>query len=230
MVTTDVPVGANREYNLRNGFEIPFHLNLANMIDGVLHPRWLIDVFLRTLLDSGVPRFQNVDTNVGGRIIAKDLGQFRARRDALDWSDLRWLREIWPHKLFIKGMLHADDARLAADIRRRRHFRFQPRRAPARRRACRRSTALPEIARCGRRPHRRSCSTAASGAAPTSSRRWRWAPTWRSSAARRSTASRRAGEAGALHALELLKSEVDRVHGAARLPDGSGRSSEYANS
>ncbi len=115
VVTTDVPVGANREYNLRNGFEIPFHLNLANMIDGARHPRWLIDVFLRTLLDSGVPRFQNVDTNTGGRIIAKDLGQFRARRDALDWSDLRWLREIWPHKLMVKGILTAEDARLAAD-------------------------------------------------------------------------------------------------------------------
>ena len=115
VVTTDVPVGANREYNRRNGFEIPFRLNLANMIDGALHPRWLIEVFLRTLLDSGVPRFQNVDTNTGGRIIAKDLSQFRARRDALDWSDLRWLREIWPHKLMVKGILTAEDARLAAD-------------------------------------------------------------------------------------------------------------------
>jgi len=115
VVTTDVPVGANREYNLRNGFEIPFHLNLANMIDGARHPRWLIEVFLRTLLDSGVPRFQNVDTNTGGRIIAADLAQFRARRDALDWSDLRWLREIWPHKLMVKGILTAADARLSAD-------------------------------------------------------------------------------------------------------------------
>jgi len=115
VVTTDVPVGANREYNRRNGFEIPFRLNLANMIDGALHPRWLTDVFLRTLLDSGVPRFQNVDTNTGGRIISKDLSQFRARRDALDWSDLRWLREIWPRKLMVKGILTAQDALLAAE-------------------------------------------------------------------------------------------------------------------
>lgn len=115
VVTTDVPVGANREYNRRNGFEIPFRLNLANMIDGALHPRWLTGVFLRTLADSGVPRFQNVDTNTGGRIISKDLSQFRARRDALDWSDLRWLREIWPRKLMVKGILTAQDALLAAE-------------------------------------------------------------------------------------------------------------------
>ncbi len=113
VVTTDVPVGANREYNLRNGFAIPFRINARNVIDGLLHPRWLTEVFLRTLLTSGVPRFQNVDSNVGGRIVAKDLSAFRARRDALDWSDMAWLRTIWPRKLLIKGVLTADDARLA---------------------------------------------------------------------------------------------------------------------
>jgi isopentenyl diphosphate isomerase/L-lactate dehydrogenase-like FMN-dependent dehydrogenase len=113
VVTTDVPVGANREYNLRNGFSIPFNINARNVVDGLLHPRWLAQVFLRTLLSSGVPRFQNVDSNVGGRIISKDLSAFRARRDALDWSDMAWLRTIWPRKLLIKGVLFADDARLA---------------------------------------------------------------------------------------------------------------------
>ncbi|MFN7087015.1 MAG: alpha-hydroxy acid oxidase [Burkholderiales bacterium] len=115
VVTTDVPVGGNREYNRRNGFEIPFRLNLANMIDGALHPRWLVNVFLRTLLDSGVPRFQNVDTNTGGRIISKNLGEFRARREALDWSDFRWLRKIWSRPLMVKGVLGAEDAKCAAD-------------------------------------------------------------------------------------------------------------------
>jgi isopentenyl diphosphate isomerase/L-lactate dehydrogenase-like FMN-dependent dehydrogenase len=114
VVTTDLPVHPNREYNQRNGFTIPFRLNLANMIDGALHPRWLVNVFLRTLLDSGVPRFQNLDTNVGGRIIAKPMNEFRARREAVNWEDFRWLRGLWPHKLFVKGIMRADDALLAA--------------------------------------------------------------------------------------------------------------------
>lgn len=114
IVTTDVPVIGNREFNRRNGFTIPFKLNFANMVDGALHPRWLCRVFLRTLLDSGVPRFQNTDTNVGGRIVAKPIEEFRAQRDALDWEDFRWLRELWPHKLLVKGILRADDALLAA--------------------------------------------------------------------------------------------------------------------
>lgn len=114
IVTTDVPLMGNREFNRRNGFTIPFKLNGRSLIDGMLHPRWLIGVFLRTLLDSGVPRFQNTDINVGGRIVAKPLEEFRARRDALNWDDFRWLRDLWPHKLFIKGILRVDDALLAA--------------------------------------------------------------------------------------------------------------------
>ena len=113
IVTTDVPLIGNREPNLRNGWQIPFKLGVKNMIDGVLHPHWLVNTFFRTLLDSGVPRFQNTDVNVGGRIITTDLGQFRSRRDALDWSDFQWLREIWTHKFFIKGVLQPEDARMA---------------------------------------------------------------------------------------------------------------------
>ena len=114
IVTTDVPVIGNREFNRRNGFTIPFKLNFANMVDGAMHPGWLCRVFLRTLLDSGVPRFQNTDINVGGRIVAKPIEEFRAQRDALEWEDFRWLRGLWPHKLFVKGILRADDALLAA--------------------------------------------------------------------------------------------------------------------
>jgi L-lactate dehydrogenase (cytochrome) len=86
------------------------------MIDGVKHPRWLVNVFLRTLVQSGVPRFQNVDSNVGGRIVAKNLEEFRARRDAMDWDDLAWVRSIWPRKLFVKGVLTRADAMRAASI------------------------------------------------------------------------------------------------------------------
>ena len=114
-VTTDVPVIGNREFNRRNGFEVPFHLNVANAIGGALHPHWLVNVFLRTLMTSGVPRFRNADANVDGRIVAKNLAEFRARRDALDWGDLRWLREIWPRKLLAKGILSAEDAKQALE-------------------------------------------------------------------------------------------------------------------
>jgi isopentenyl diphosphate isomerase/L-lactate dehydrogenase-like FMN-dependent dehydrogenase len=114
VITTDIPVGANREYNRRNRFEIPVHLSAGNMLDGLLHPRWLAGVFLRTLVRSGVPRFQNVEVNAGGRITSPTLAEFRSRRDALDWRDFAWLRRLWPKKLMVKGILTVEDARLAA--------------------------------------------------------------------------------------------------------------------
>lgn len=113
VVTSDVCVGGNREYNSRNGFEIPFRLNMANLAQGALHPGWLFNVFVRTLMKDGVPRFRNVDINVGGRIVARNLQEFRSRRDALDWEDFEWMRRAWPHKLFVKGVLTVADARRA---------------------------------------------------------------------------------------------------------------------
>ena len=115
VITTDVVVGGNREYNQRNHFEVPFRLSAGNLVDGLFHPRWLAGVFLRTLLSSGVPRFQNLDVNTGGRITSPTLTEFRTRRTELNWSDFAWLRELWPGKLLIKGIMTVEDARLAAE-------------------------------------------------------------------------------------------------------------------
>lgn len=116
VVTTDIPVAGGREYNKRNGFEVPFKMRFGSMIDGAMHPHWMFGVFLRTLLDSGVPRLQNVDSNVGGRIVSKSMADFRQKRDALNWSDMEWVRSIWPRKLYIKGIMTAADAREAERI------------------------------------------------------------------------------------------------------------------
>ena len=115
VVTTDVVVQANREYNDRNGFSIPFRMTPRTLWDGVLHPQWLCGVFWRTVLHSGVPRFQNLDAQEGGKIIAKPIEEFRLRREALNWDDLRWIRSIWPRKLLVKGILTPHDALAARE-------------------------------------------------------------------------------------------------------------------
>ena len=114
VVTGDVAVIGNREYNRRNRFSVPFRLNPRVVLDGLLHPRWLFGVFLKTLLDSGVPRYQNDESPPGTQSVTKlPVASFQARRDEIDWDDFRWLRERWPRKLFVKGVLRADDALLA---------------------------------------------------------------------------------------------------------------------
>lgn len=116
VLTADVAAMGNREYNRRNGFSTPLKLNLRNLLDGALHPRWSFDVFLRTLIDSGVPRYQNVSRDGNERIIDSSVAEFQERREEVNWEDFRWLREFWPRKLFIKGIVRGDDALMAQKL------------------------------------------------------------------------------------------------------------------
>src|SRR6185312_7709160 len=48
VVTADVPVSANRENNVRNGFSLPVTFTPKVMLDGLTHPRWLAGTWFRT--------------------------------------------------------------------------------------------------------------------------------------------------------------------------------------
>ncbi|VTU15823.1 (S)-mandelate dehydrogenase [Variovorax sp. SRS16] len=111
VVTGDVAVIGNREYNKHNRFSVPFRMNMPTVVDGLLHPRWLFGVFLKTLMHSGVPRYHNDESPPGSQAVTKEsVASFQARRDEIDWADVQWLRDRWPRKLFVKGVLRADDA------------------------------------------------------------------------------------------------------------------------
>ncbi len=116
VVTIDTPVGANRETNERNGFVLPLRLTPRLALDGIMHPRWTIRVFMRTLLRDGIPRFANQSHEPGNPITADQPQGFRSGWDKLDWNHLRWLRDRWQGRLLIKGVLHEDDARKAVGI------------------------------------------------------------------------------------------------------------------
>ncbi len=115
VITLDVPVAANRENNLRNGFSMPPRLNVQLALDGLTHPRWLAGTLARTLLRDGIPRFENMAAERGGWLIAEDRLGFRAGRDALSWSDIAWIRGEWKGRLVLKGILSARDARRACE-------------------------------------------------------------------------------------------------------------------
>jgi isopentenyl diphosphate isomerase/L-lactate dehydrogenase-like FMN-dependent dehydrogenase len=100
VLTTDVPVGANREYNQRNGFSLPLQFEPHKVYDGLRHPRWLLNVFARAWLSRRNPMY---------------VPEWSTRRDHMSWDDLAWLRDAWPRKLFVKGILCAEDAQLAAE-------------------------------------------------------------------------------------------------------------------
>ena len=80
-----------------------------------MHPRWLANVLMRYLMMSGMPRYENYPTEMKQRITALPMGRSMMVTDSLTWDDLRALRKLWPHPLLVKGILRAEDARLAAD-------------------------------------------------------------------------------------------------------------------
>jgi isopentenyl diphosphate isomerase/L-lactate dehydrogenase-like FMN-dependent dehydrogenase len=100
VLTADVPVGANREYNQRNGFSLPLRLEPRKVADALAHPRWLLGVFARAWLARENPM---------------RVAEWTTRRDHHCWQDFAWLRDAWPRKLLVKGILAVEDAQLAAE-------------------------------------------------------------------------------------------------------------------
>jgi isopentenyl diphosphate isomerase/L-lactate dehydrogenase-like FMN-dependent dehydrogenase len=115
VVTVDGVAAGNREYNLRNGFTIPFSFTRRNIADVLMHPRWLAGVLAKYVLTTGMPRYENYPSEIKYRVTARPMGRSQMRNDSLNWDDLRDLRRMWPHILIVKGILHPQDAMFAAD-------------------------------------------------------------------------------------------------------------------
>ena len=87
-------------------------LSLKSMLNAACHPAWAANIVGGA---RGVPGFGNLAgyfsaedrAGRGSRFIAEKLHM------GLRWADLEWLRETWPRKLVVKGILTAADARRA---------------------------------------------------------------------------------------------------------------------
>jgi len=113
VLTVDVQVAANRENNVRNGFDTPLRPTLRLAWDSIIRPRWLFGMFLRTLLLHGMPHFENMGRRVP--LITRTGERERGRRDKLSWKHLELIRRLWKGRLVVKGILDKDDARIARE-------------------------------------------------------------------------------------------------------------------
>lgn len=115
MVCMDGVASGNREYNIRNGFTIPFSVSRRNFFDIASHPRWLLSVMARYMMTTGMPMFENYPAEARAKMTKGPMGRSSLRSDSVSWDDLDALRKIWPHKLVVKGILDPNDARTAVD-------------------------------------------------------------------------------------------------------------------
>lgn len=116
VITVDYPVPPNSDNNMRSGFCSPLRPSVRLAWDGLVRPRWLFGTFLRTLLQHGMPHFENNYATRGIAVISRNVARDFSGRSHLSWSHLELVRRIWPGKLVVKGVLHPDDARKARDI------------------------------------------------------------------------------------------------------------------
>jgi len=113
VLTVDVQVAANRENNVRSGFDTPLRPSLRLAWDGLIRPRWLVGMFFRTLLLHGMPHFENMGPRVP--LLSRTGERQRGRRDRLSWRHVELMRRLWKGRLVLKGILDKDDARLARE-------------------------------------------------------------------------------------------------------------------
>src|SRR4051812_20306931 len=110
MLTVDMPVQGLRRRDPKNGLSIPPRLTLKNMFEVAMRPAWALKV-----LTGRRRTFGNLEARMQGTGGLKTLPEWIAQQfDAtVTWNDLAWLRDNWPRKIIIKGILDAEDARLA---------------------------------------------------------------------------------------------------------------------
>lgn len=116
VVTVDVACPANRENNVRAGFSTPLRPGLKLAWDGLTHPRWLFSVLFKTLLNHGMPHFENNYARRGAPIISKNVERDFTDRGHLTWEHIELIRKQWGGPMILKGILNSLDAQKAAQI------------------------------------------------------------------------------------------------------------------
>ena len=112
MLTVDMPVQGLRRRDAKNGLSIPPRLTLQNALEVAMKPGWALKVL------TGKRRsFGNLEGRMAEGAGLKTLAERIAQQfdPTVTWKDLAWLRQQWPRKIIVKGILDAEDARLAVE-------------------------------------------------------------------------------------------------------------------
>ena len=112
VLTLDLQVLGQRHKDLRNGLSAPPKLTIPNIINMATKPRWVAG-----MLATKRRGFGNI---VGHATSVSDMSSLSAWTQqqfdlSLSWKDVEWIRQRWGGKLIIKGIMDAEDARLAVN-------------------------------------------------------------------------------------------------------------------
>ncbi|QKT13499.1 alpha-hydroxy acid oxidase [Rhodococcus sp. W8901] len=112
-VTVDVPTVGNREGEKREGMGVPPVLTPRRLLDVSRHPRWAYDVVRHRRI--GGRNLASGD-GVTAALASIEIQERHLVQSRLNWDDLAWMRDNWHGRLYIKGVLRAEDAVRAVDL------------------------------------------------------------------------------------------------------------------
>jgi L-lactate dehydrogenase (cytochrome) len=111
VLTLDLQVQGQRHQDLKNGLAVPPRLTLGTFFDVLTKPGWAFNV-LRGKRKS----FGNLEGRIPNADSLTTLSQWIAGQfdPTLSWKDVEWVRKLWGGKIILKGILDAEDAKIAA--------------------------------------------------------------------------------------------------------------------
>ncbi len=112
VLTLDLQVIGQRHKDLKNGMTAPPKPTLANLVNLMTKPRWCLGM-------AGTKRhgFGNLVGHAKGVSDMTSLSAWTKEQfdPKLDWNDVEWIKKRWGGKLILKGIMDAEDARLAVE-------------------------------------------------------------------------------------------------------------------
>ncbi len=110
VLTLDLQVLAQRHQDIKNGLSAPPKLGLWNLMDMTRRPRWCW-----SMLKTRRREFRNIVGHVKGVDDMSSLAEWTANQfdPRLSWDDVAWVKERFGGPLILKGILDAQDAKMA---------------------------------------------------------------------------------------------------------------------
>lgn len=110
-LTLDLQILGQRHKDIKNGLSTPPKPTLRNLLNLATKPQWCMG-----MLGTHRRSFGNIVGHVDGVADMSSLSSWTADQfdPTLNWNDVEWIKKRWGGKLILKGLMDAEDARLAA--------------------------------------------------------------------------------------------------------------------
>ncbi|AVO45902.1 alpha-hydroxy acid oxidase [Phreatobacter cathodiphilus] len=110
VLTLDLQILGQRHKDIKNGLSAPPKPTLKNLINLATKLRWCLG-----MLGTKRRTFGNIVGHAKGVDDMSSLSSWTTEQfdPALNWDDVKWIKDRWGGKLILKGILDAEDAELA---------------------------------------------------------------------------------------------------------------------